>query len=65
MKYEWPYVFIKTNEPIYCMKEFEGHLLAYGTETAEAEIRIKTRKLKVEFAKQKIALARLAIDFSA
>ncbi|WOV86085.1 ribosome maturation factor RimP [Sporosarcina oncorhynchi] len=59
------YVFIKTYEPINGMKEFEGHLLAYGPETAEVEIRIKTRKLKVEIAKEKIALARLAIDFSA
>lgn len=59
------YVFIKTYEPINGMKEFEGYLLAYGPEIAEVEIRIKTRKLKVEIAKEKIALARLAINFSA
>lgn len=59
------YVFIKTYEPINGMKEFEGHLLVYGPEAAEVEIRIKTRKLKVEIAKEKIAFARLAIDFSA
>lgn len=59
------YVFIKTYEPINGMKEFEGYLLEYGPEIAEVEIRIKTRKLKVEIAKEKIALARLAINFSA
>lgn len=59
------YVFIKTYEPINGMKEFEGHLLAYGPETAEIEIRIKTRTLQVEIAKEKIAFARLAINFSA
>ncbi|MDN4607427.1 ribosome maturation factor RimP [Sporosarcina highlanderae] len=59
------YVFIKTYEPINGMKEFEGYLLSYGPEFAEVEIRIKTRKLQVEIHKEKIAFARLAIDFSA
>ncbi|NYF24267.1 ribosome maturation factor RimP [Sporosarcina sp. JAI121] len=59
------FVFIKTYEPINGMKEFEGYLLAYGPDAAEVEIRIKTRKLTVEIDKDKIALARLAIDFSA
>lgn len=59
------YVFIKTYEPINGMKEFEGYLLAYGPEGAELEIRIKTRKLQVKIEKEKIAFARLAIDFSA
>lgn len=58
------YVFIKTYEPIDGIKEFEGHLLSYGTEGATVEIRIKTRKVTVLIEKQKIALARLAIDFS-
>jgi ribosome maturation factor RimP len=58
------YVFIKTNEDINGMKEFEGYLLAYGPEGAEVEVRIKTRKLTVVIDKEKIALARLAIDFS-
>ncbi len=59
------YVFIKTYEPINGMKEFEGYLLSYGPDAAEVEIRIKTRKLQVVIAKEKIAFARLAIDFSA
>lgn len=59
------YVFIKTYEPINGMKEFEGYLLSYGSDIAEMEIRIKTRKLQVKIEKEKIAFARLAIDFSA
>ncbi|MFS0688061.1 ribosome maturation factor RimP [Sporosarcina sp. 179-K 8C2 HS] len=59
------YVFIKTYEPINGMKEFEGYLLSYGPDAAEVEIRIKTRKLQVVIDKDKIAFARLAIDFSA
>ncbi|MCM3709904.1 ribosome maturation factor RimP [Sporosarcina luteola] len=59
------YVFIKTYEPINGMKEFEGYLLSYGPDAAEVEIRIKTRKLQVVIDKEKIAFARLAIDFSA
>ncbi|WP_432359277.1 ribosome maturation factor RimP [Sporosarcina sp. UB5] len=59
------YVFIKTYEPIDGMKEFEGYLLSYGPDAAEVEIRIKTRKLQVVIDKEKIAFARLAIDFSA
>jgi len=59
------FVFIKTYEAINDMKEFEGYLLAYGPEGAEIEMRIKTRKLTVVIDLDKIALARLAIDFSA
>ena len=59
------FVFIKTYEAIKDMKEFEGYLLAYGPEGAEVEMRIKTRKIKVVIELDKIALARLAIDFSA
>ena len=59
------FVFIKTYEAINDMKEFEGYLLAYGPEGAEVEMRIKTRKLTVVIDQDKIALARLAIDFSA
>lgn len=59
------FVFIKTYEPIEGMKEFEGYLLSYGPEAAEVEVRIKTRKLTVSIEKEKIAFARLAIDFSA
>jgi len=60
------YVYIKTYEPINGAKEFEGTLLSYSAEEgALLEVRIKTRKVKVEIEKEKIALARLAIDFSA
>lgn len=59
------YVFIKTYEAIDGMKEFEGYLLAYGPDALEVEVRIKTRKITVVIDKEKIALARLAIDFSA
>lgn len=59
------YVFIKTYEPIDGMKEFEGYLLSYGHDAIEMEIRIKTRKLTISIDKEKIAFARLAIDFSA
>ncbi|WP_318615381.1 ribosome maturation factor RimP [Sporosarcina sp. YIM B06819] len=59
------FVFIKTYEPIDGLKEFEGYLLANGPDTVEVEMRIKTRKVTVVIDKEKIALARLAIDFSA
>lgn len=59
------YVYIKTYAPIDGMKEFEGYLLSYGPDGAEVEIRIKTRKVTVLIDKKKIAVARLAIDFSA
>jgi ribosome maturation factor RimP len=59
------FVFIKTYEAIDGMKEFEGYLLANGSDTIEVEMRIKTRKVTVVIDKEKIALARLAIDFSA
>ncbi|QTD42291.1 ribosome maturation factor RimP [Sporosarcina sp. Te-1] len=59
------YVFIKTYEPINGMKEFEGYLLSYTPDKVEIQMRIKTRKVTVEIDKEKIALARLAIDFSA
>ena len=60
------YVFIKTYEQINGAKEFEGTLLSYTAEEgALIEIRIKTRRVKIQIEKEKIALARLAIDFSA
>ena len=59
------FVYIKTYAPIDGMKEFEGHLLTYGPDGAEVEVRIKTRKITVLIDKKKIAVARLAIDFSA
>ncbi|BAQ10555.1 ribosome maturation factor rimp [Bacillus sp. OxB-1] len=59
------YVFIKTYEPIDGMKEFEGYLIVNEPDSVELQIRIKTRKVSVVIDKEKIALARLAIDFSA
>lgn len=59
------YVYIKTYEPIDGTKEFEGYLLAYGPEVAIIEVRVKTRKVEIEIELEKIAFARLAIDFSA
>lgn len=59
------FIYVKTYEAIKDMKEFEGYLTAYTEEGLELDIRIKTRKLKVMIPKEKVALARLAIDFSA
>ena len=59
------FVFIKTYAPIDGMKEFEGYLLEYGPDGAKVEVRIKTRTITVLIDQKKIALARLAIDFSA
>lgn len=60
------HVFIKTYEPIDGRKEFEGTLKNYSTEEGlTVEYRVKTRRLTVAIPKDKVALARLAIDFSA
>lgn len=59
------FIHVKTYEPIKDMKEFEGYLTAYTEEGLELDMRIKTRKLKITIPKEKVALARLAIDFSA
>lgn len=59
------YIYVKTYEPVDGMKEFEGHLIANGPDVLEMQIRIKTRTLTVNIAKDKIAVARYAIDFSA
>ncbi|SOC35603.1 ribosome maturation factor RimP [Ureibacillus acetophenoni] len=58
------FIYVKTYEPIKDMKEFEGYLKAYNEDGLEMEIRIKTRKLTIFIEKDKIAKARLAIDFS-
>lgn len=57
------YVFIKTYAPIDGMKEFEGYLIQNEEKEVTVTIKIKTRKLDVVIDKDKIALARLAIDF--
>lgn len=58
------YIYVKTYEPIDGMKEFQGYLKSYNEQGLEIEIRIKTRKVTVYIEKEKIAKARLAIDFS-
>jgi len=58
------FIYVKTYEPIKDMKEFQGYLKAYNEDGLEMEVRIKTRKLNVFIEKDKVAKARLAIDFS-
>lgn len=58
------YVYIKTYEPIEGMKEFYGYLKSNSEDSLELEIRIKTRNVLIKIPKDKIARARLAIDFS-
>ncbi|KGR73931.1 ribosome maturation factor RimP [Ureibacillus sinduriensis] len=58
------FIYVKSYEPIKDMKEFQGYLRSYTEEGLELEVRIKTRKLTVFIEKEKIAKARLAIDFS-
>lgn len=58
------YVFFKTYEPIDNRKEFEGTLKSYSKEEgAVIEYRDKTRVRTVTIPRDKVALARLAIDF--
>ena len=56
---------VKTYEPVNGLKEFEGFLTAYNEQGLEMDVRIKSRKIKVQLAKEKVAFARLAINFSA
>ncbi|MED3660437.1 ribosome maturation factor RimP [Ureibacillus sp. FSL K6-8385] len=58
------YVYIKTYEPVEGMKEFYGYLRSNNEDSLEVEIRVKTRNVLVKIGKEKIAKARLAIDFS-
>ncbi|MBM7608398.1 ribosome maturation factor RimP [Lysinibacillus composti] len=58
------FIYVKTYEPIKNLKEFQGYLTAYTEQGLEMEVRIKTRKIKLLVEKEKIAKARLAIDFS-
>ncbi|MDM5246977.1 MULTISPECIES: ribosome maturation factor RimP [unclassified Lysinibacillus] len=57
------FIYVKTYEPIKDMKEFQGYLTSYDEHTLVIEVRIKTRKITVTIEQEKIALARLAIDF--
>lgn len=58
------YVFIKTYEPVKDMKEFYGYLTSYSDTELAIEMKIKTRKINVIIENEKVAQARLAIDFS-
>ena len=58
------FIYIKTYEPIEDAKEFEGYLKSYDDEQVEIEIKIKTRRKIINIPKDKIAIIRLAIDFS-
>ncbi|MGI2327189.1 ribosome maturation factor RimP [Planococcus sp. YIM B11945] len=59
------FIYIKTYEAIEGSKEFEGYLLAYNDDEVEIEIKIKTRRKTIVVERKKIAVIRLAIDFSA
>lgn len=58
------FIYVKTYEPVKDMKEIQGYLTAYTEQGLEMEVRIKTRKINIFIEKEKIAKARLAIDFS-
>ncbi|ANU10555.1 hypothetical protein A1A1_01103 [Planococcus antarcticus DSM 14505] len=58
------FIYVKTYEPVEDAKEFEGYLKSYDDEQVEIEIKIKTRRKIINIAKEKIAVIRLAIDFS-
>ncbi|TAA67493.1 ribosome maturation factor RimP [Planococcus salinarum] len=59
------FIYIKTYEPILDAKEFEGHLQSYNEEEVQIEVKIKTRRKTIVIPRPKIAVIRLAIDFSA
>lgn len=59
------FIYIKTYEPILDAKEFEGNLQSYNEDEVEIEVKIKTRRKMIVIPRQKIAVIRLAIDFSA
>jgi ribosome maturation factor RimP len=59
------YIYVKTYEPIENLKEFEGYLISYNEDEVEVEIKIKTRRKTIVVDRKKIAVIRLAIDFSA
>lgn len=59
------YVYIKTYEQVAGEKEFEGYLRSADPDELAVEVKIKTRRKTVEIPRDKVAVARLAIDFSA
>ncbi|TGB04767.1 ribosome maturation factor RimP [Halobacillus salinus] len=63
-KYVGEYVYMKLYEPIDGEKEFEGTLVSFEDNLAVVEIKIKTRKKKLEIPFNKIAKANLAVSFN-
>lgn len=63
-KYIGEYVYMKLYEPIDGEKEFEGTLVSFENRVAIVEIKIKTRKKKLEVPFNKIAKANLAVSFN-
>ncbi len=59
------FIYIKTYEPVEDAKEFEGYLKSFDDEQVSIEMKIKTRRKTISIPRSKIALIRLAIDFSA
>lgn len=57
-------VYIKTYEPIFDEKEFEGTLTSFDGNEVTIEMKIKTRKKTVVIPFEKVAKARLAVTFS-
>ncbi|MFK3938732.1 ribosome maturation factor RimP [Alkalihalobacillus sp. NPDC078783] len=57
------YIAISTYEPVEGQKGFEGTLQSFDGETVTIEITIKTRKKVFEIPYNKVANARLAIQF--
>ncbi|MED4854655.1 ribosome maturation factor RimP [Bacillus atrophaeus] len=56
-------VYIKTYEPIDGVKVFEGELAEFDGQTVTVEMKIKTRKKRINIPYEKIANARLAVSF--
>ncbi|WP_018660116.1 ribosome maturation factor RimP [Heyndrickxia acidiproducens] len=56
-------VFVKTYEAVDGEKTFQGKLLAFNKETLTLELKVKTRKVEKEIPFDKVAQARLAIEF--
>lgn len=58
------HVYIKTYEPIFNEKEFEGKLLEFDGTQVTLEVKIKTRVKLIVIPYEKVAKARLAVTFS-
>ncbi len=54
---------VKTYEPIDGIKEFEGKLIEFNGEFLQIAVKIKTRTKTFEIPFDKVAIARLAVEF--